>query len=577
MTVQHSIRVDEASILVVDDNRDDLWVLESILTEERYQVQSALNGASALAAVRATRFDIVLLDITMPDMDGYDVGRQLKADPHTHDIPIIFISALDEVRDKVKAFAIGGVDYISKPFQPEEVLARVTTHLAVHHMRQRLAAQNTSLQREVAERQRVEAELHQHREQLEALVAARTADLRTANEQLQREIGERIRAEAALRASNDTLRTLVDCSPLAIIAHDLQGQVTLWNPAAERLFGWGEAEVFQQQIPFFPMAVPPGQVPPCLDSLHSDGAFPLEVRCSRRDGSCIDISISPALLHDTEDQPARIMCIIVDITERKQAEAEREALIQELEARNTELERFTYTVSHDLKSPLVTICGFLGYLEQDAHSGNMERFKQDIQRITDAAARMQHLLDELLELSRVGRSLNPSESVPFEQVVQEAVSLVEGQLRARGVHLEISQDFPSVWGNRTRLVQAVQNLVDNAVKFMGDQPAPRIRIGWREQGTRRMFSVEDNGIGIVPAYHEKVFGLFDKLDPRSDGTGIGLALVRRIIETHGGRIWIESQGHGTGTTVYFTLPASAPSDQVGYPGYGSSSSGTTRR
>lgn len=556
MPFQHPSQM-EASIFVVDDNQDDAWILESILTSEGHQVQSALDGASALAAVQSGHYDIILLDVTMPGMGGYDVCRHLKADPHTCDIPIIFISALDEVRDKVKAFAVGGVDYISKPFQPEEVLARVTTHLTIHSMRQRLAAQNASLHQEVAERRRVEAELHRHREQLEALVAERTADLQATNEQLQREIAERIRTENDLRTSNTTLRTLITCSPLAIIAHNLQGQVTLWNPAAERMFGWDQTEAFEQRIPFFPLLTLPEQVPPCIGSLGDIETSPVEARCPRRDGTFVDISISPALLHDVHGQPEQMMCIIADITGRKQAELEREALIQELEARNTELERFNYTVSHDLKSPLVTICGFLGYLEQDACSGNMDRLRQDVRRITDAAAKMQHMLDELLELSRIGRKLNPSETIPFGCIVHDAVSLVEGQLRKRGVQLKVVQDLPVVWGDRMRLVQAVQNLVDNAIKFMGKQPAPRIRIGCYGQGAQRVFFVEDNGIGIVPAYHEKVFGLFDKLDPQSDGTGIGLALVKRIIETHGGRIWIDSQGNGTGTTVYFTLPAGA--------------------
>jgi signal transduction histidine kinase len=233
----------------------------------------------------------------------------------------------------------------------------------------------------------------------------------------------------------------------------------------------------------------------------------------------------------------------------------RQNLISELEAKNAELERFTYTVSHDLKSPLFTIRGFLGYLEEDAMAGNYERMKSDIQRITDATNKMQQLLNELLELSRVGRITNESETIPFEELTREAVELVQGHIMEHGVSVHIDADMPDVFGDRQRLREVVQNLVDNAAKFMGDQLEPRIEIGQDgEEDGMPIFHVRDNGIGIPTEHHERVFGLFNKLDVRSDGTGIGLALVKRIIEYHGGRIWVES-GMGLGTTFYFTLPA----------------------
>jgi signal transduction histidine kinase len=243
-----------------------------------------------------------------------------------------------------------------------------------------------------------------------------------------------------------------------------------------------------------------------------------------------------------------------DVTERKQAEAEKENLIKELEVKNAELERFTYTVSHDLKSPLITIRGFLGLLEKDALEGNFERVRSDMERVSNATAKMQRLLNELLELSRIGRMMNPSQVVPFEAIAREAVELVGGQINARGVKVEIAADLPTVSGDRARLVEVVQNLVDNAVKFMGDQPQPRIEIGRREENGERVIFVRDNGIGIDPAYHERIFGLFNKLDPQSEGTGVGLALVKRILEVHGGRIWVESEGKSKGAAFCFTLP-----------------------
>ena len=245
-----------------------------------------------------------------------------------------------------------------------------------------------------------------------------------------------------------------------------------------------------------------------------------------------------------------------EITERKEAEMERETLIHELETKNAELERYTYTVSHDLKSPLVTIRGFLGYLEKDALAGNEKKLRDDVRRIEDATRKMQDLLNDLLELSRIGRLMNqPAESL-FVDIAKDAVELLRGQIENRNVAVEISDTQTRVWGDRVRLTEVIQNLVDNAVKFMGDQPQPRIVIGEvADPAGGNIFYVRDNGIGIDRQFHERVFGLFSKLSVETEGTGIGLALVKRIIEVHRGRIWIESEP-GKGATFYFTLPSS---------------------
>jgi len=238
---------------------------------------------------------------------------------------------------------------------------------------------------------------------------------------------------------------------------------------------------------------------------------------------------------------------------------ERANLIKELEGRNAELEQFTYTVSHDLKAPLVTIRGFLGYLREDAGSENMERFDKDLKRIENAASKMQTLLSDLLELSRVGYVINTTEDIPFEQIVHEALELVIGPSDEARVKVDIHKGLPIIHGDHPRLVEVMQNLISNAIKFMGGQPMPHIGIGQREYDNegRPVLFVSDNGIGIEPQYHERIFGLFNRLDPSVNGTGIGLTLVRRIIEVHGGRIWVESEP-GKGATFLFTLPLAKP-------------------
>lgn len=246
-----------------------------------------------------------------------------------------------------------------------------------------------------------------------------------------------------------------------------------------------------------------------------------------------------------------------ELNERKRLEAEREQIIRELETKNAELERFTYTASHDLKSPLITISGFIGLLESDARSGNDKKFKEDLFRINQAAEKMKRLLDELLELSRIGRIVNPPSDTPFAVIVEEALSLTRGRLMAGNIRVTVEEDLPTVSGDRPRLVEVMQNLIDNATKFTGDQSEPRIQIGVRDHDGECVFFVQDNGMGIDPAYQQRVFGLFDKLDPKSEGTGVGLALAKRIVEVHGGRIWAESEGRGRGCRFCFTLPVKA--------------------
>ena len=241
------------------------------------------------------------------------------------------------------------------------------------------------------------------------------------------------------------------------------------------------------------------------------------------------------------------------VAEREQLIAEREHLIAELEAKNAELERFNYTVSHDLKSPLVTIKGFLGLLEQDAASGDTERLEHDFDRISAAADKMYNLLEELLELSRVGLQAGPTEEVSLGEIAAEALEMVDGMVTERRVEVDIAPDLPRVLGDRTRLLEVYQNLLTNAMKYMGDQSAPRIDVGLARNGSGGHLYVRDNGIGIEPRYHDKIFGLFERLDAHEEGSGIGLAVVKRIIETHGGNIWVESAGAGKGSTFCFTL------------------------
>jgi two-component system sensor kinase FixL len=354
--------------------------------------------------------------------------------------------------------------------------------------------------------------------------------------------------EEALRHSEARLRALLNAVPDMIFEISRDGRI----------------------LQFIPSAITPPLIPPeefigrtiaeVLPTISEQTAFAIGRALESGDVNAFEYQ----LFQDGKDRtfearitpigPDTVLGMVRDVSLQKWIEEEREKLIVELEQKNVELERFTYTVSHDLKSPLITIRGFLGFIREDSRKGNFARLDADIQRINAATEKMQALLNDLLELSRVGRLLNEPRDINFHDLVKETLELLHGRIWQTKVTVSVEDNIPPVRGDFDRLLEVMQNLIDNACKFMGDQDSPHIEIGHKgfEKGMP-VFYVQDNGIGIQPQFHENIFGLFNKLDIHSEGTGVGLTLVKRIIEFHGGRIWVESEP-GRGTTFFFTLP-----------------------
>lgn len=355
-------------------------------------------------------------------------------------------------------------------------------------------------------------------------------------------------AENALLQSEARMRALLEAVPDLIVELDRDGRILQYIPSAvvqplvppEEYIGRTVAEVIpsiaDQAIFSIQRALESGQV--------NAFEYPLWQNGEEKFFEARIIAVGS----DT------VLAMIRDVTLTKWVGSEREKLINELETKNAELERFVYTVSHDLKSPLVTIVGFLGYLEEDIEKQKFDLLNRDMMRIYQAARRMQELLQDLLELSRIGRLMNDPEPLSFADLAREAIELTEGRLQERGIKIDIQRNLPTVFGDRKRMLELLQNLVDNAAKYMGAQQQPVIEIG--QDGFRdrqAVLFVRDNGSGIAREYHSQIFGLFNKLDSTTEGTGIGLAIAKRIVEVHGGVIWVESEV-GSGSTFYFTLP-----------------------
>ena len=360
-----------------------------------------------------------------------------------------------------------------------------------------------------------------------------------------------------LRKAEEKYRNIVEDAVYGIFQSTPDGRFLSVNTAMARIYGYESSADMLACIQNISaqIYIDSSEREVFTRALVDEGAISgFEARNYRKDGSLIWVSSSARMVRDNNGEILFYEGTVEDITDRKQAEAEREHLMSELTVKNIELERFVYTVSHDLKSPLVTIVGFLGYLDEDIRKGDVESIRKDLERVYKAAFKMQDLLNDLLELSRIGRLVNKPEEILFDDLVNEAIELTEGRLQELSVQVQIESGLPVVYGDRKRLLEVLQNLVDNAAKYMGNQTAPLIGIGQKgfDHGKPVLY-VRDNGIGIAPEYNERIFGLFNKLDPNIEGTGVGLAIVKRIVEFHGGRIWVESKV-GDGSTFFFTLP-----------------------
>ncbi|MEI6280106.1 MAG: PAS domain S-box protein [Verrucomicrobiae bacterium] len=343
------------------------------------------------------------------------------------------------------------------------------------------------------------------------------------------------------------LSQAVEQSPALIIITNRDGEIEYVNPKFCAVTGFTREEVMGRN----PRILKSGDKEPedyreMWTTLLAGNEWRGEFHNRKKSGEVYWESSSISPIRNAAGEIAHFLAVKEDITERKRTE-------KALQEKIAEMERFTFTVSHDLKSPLVTIKTFLGYLEEDVRAQKMDAADRDLAYIHGAADKMGCLLDEVLDLARIGHKMNSPVNAPLQGIVQEALELVAGQIAGRGVRVEVTQEPVWLTGDRPRLVAIFENLLDNAVKFLGDQPAPRVEIGVETEGCELVLFVRDNGKGIDTRHRAKLFGLFEKLDPHSPGSGMGLAMVRRIVEVHGGKIWVQSDGVGRGATFRFTL------------------------
>ena len=424
-----------ATILIIDDTPTNLGVMVGHLEAQGYRVLIAQDGEEGLQRAELTHPDVILLDVMMPGPSGFEVCRRLKSRSSTREIPVIFMTSLTETRDKLAGFAAGGVDYVTKPLQADEVIARIDTHLKLHAAQTQLEEQNTLLA--------------VYREDLEGQVADRTAALHEINRRLRAEVAERERAEQQVRRLNEELEMRV---------------------------------------------------------------------------------------------------------------AERTA---QLSAANRELQAFAYSVSHDLRAPLRVAAGYATRLMDLCRNRLEDEERHYLERIIGNTERMSALIEALLTYARAGHPAVRAEPVPLEPLVRQITETLAARIAAAGATIEVQSPLAVPLGDATLIGQILTNLLENALTYRRPQVPPQIRLSATLEEGMVLLRVQDNGIGIAPAYHARIFEVFERLHSADEypGNGIGLAIVAKAARLMGGDVAVDSSP-GEGSTFSVRLPV-APAAPVG--------------
>ena len=366
-----------------------------------------------------------------------------------------------------------------------------------------------------------------------------------------RDITENIKAKEALRLSNIYNRSLIEASldPLVTIGHD--GKITDLNTSTELATGYSRDEMIGTD--FANYFTEPEKAEKVYQEVFKDGFvsdYALEIR--HRNGSIKPVLYNASVYNDESGKVIGIFAAARDITERRRAEEKLKLKLEELARSNAELEQFAYVSSHDLQEPLRMISSYLQLLQRRYQGKLDEKADKYIYFAVDGASRMQNLINDLLEFSRVTTKAGEPELIDSEFILNQVLSSLELYIKENKA--TVSHDsLPKVIADNTQLAQVFQNLIANGIKFHSEE-TPKIHISAERKAGEWVFSVQDNGIGIDPNYSEKIFEVFKRLHKKEEypGTGIGLAICKKIIERHGGRIWVESE-FGKGSTFYFTL------------------------
>lgn len=515
-------------ILAVDDEMPNLYLLEAQLEPQGYDVRLAHGGRAGLAVAQEELPDLILLDVLMPQLDGYQILRQLKEARQTRTIPVLLVTSLYDRSDKIRGLVAGADDFLSRPIDPAELLARVRSLLRIKALYDEAQALNQELERRLADR-------------------------------------------AALDLSEARLSMLVDrIQDYAIAMIDADGRIVTWNPAAQRILGYSPEEIVGRGYSqlFSGEDRASGLPARLLQDAAQSGRVEAEGWRVGRDGFRFWADAVLTVLRDPDGALLGYCEVTRDYTARRAAEQERAGILAREQAARAQAEaavqardEFLSIASHELRTPVTAIAASAQLLVRALQRGRPDSagLQQSLEQIHGSSRRLAVLIEDLLDVSRLQNGclpLRPSET-DLSQLVIRAVEDCRARLPStHTIELRIDLSSCSVICDRARIEQVLTNLLDNAIKYSPNGGLISVVVAADDGGY--LLRVQDRGIGLPPDASDTIFQPFGRASNartrQLQGMGLGLYLCRQIVDAHCGRIWAESPGEDNGTTVTLRLP-----------------------
>lgn len=533
------------NILIVDDEPANLLVLESVLADPGYRIVRALSADQALLALMTQEFAVMVLDIQLPDMNGIELAQMIKERKRNAHLPIIFLTAYyDQDQHRLQGYGSGAVDYLHKPVNPAVLRSKVAVFAELDRKTRQLQRTNLALQAEVEERRRAEELLRELNETLEGRVTERTEAFQAADRRLQ----------AMMSSITDGLLLIEDDGRIGYVNE--QG-ARLLNRRADELIGRRSGEVFDGD-----------EFEAGFDSARArNQAVSFEASAPGAPERWLECHCYPS--HDG------LSVYFHDITDRRELQLRREQLLAAEQAARGAAdqaarakEEFVAAISHELRTPLAAILGWVNVLTHPSVQPAM--LQRGIQAIARNAQAQAVLVDDLLEMSRIvaGKQLLNVERVDLNGIIAGAADTARptAQQRQLDIVLHLAPEPAEVFGDARRLTQIVMNLVTNAMKFT---PAGgSVTLSTRLNGPVVELAVSDTGQGIAPEFLPQLFDRFTQADGTGSsvhgGLGLGLSIVKNLVELHGGEVSAHSGGLGRGSTFSVRLPRSGQSYSGGF-------------
>lgn len=603
-------------ILIVEDERIVADDLRSSLERLGYRVSGVVSsGEEAIRKVEELPPDVVLMDIVLKGMGGIKAAGIIRS---RFNIPVVYLSAHADHKTLEQARVTRPFGYIAKPFDEGDVYSAIELAIYKHDLENKLKESEEKYKKifelspeatvildnkgnildvnarlydwlgykpeEVVGKNIIDLPFltKESKSRIKEKFALRIlgkevppyevdfidsrrkklvgrivgAPIKNEEGKIVREIvmisnvTEQKRIEETLRKSEERLIRFMNSATESFILLDHALNIVELNKLALESFGLSRREIIGKNLlELDPILKESGRYEKYMEVIRTGKSFSADDGILHAKFGMINVAIKAFKVGDG------LGIIIVDITSRKQMEKEFIQALEELKRKNKELDDYTYTVSHDLREPLITIQGLSEMLYRKYGDKLDRSMVPYIRRISSASQWLERLVSDLLELSRAGKKAGEFREVKVKSILGLSLKSIESLLRKKHIELKQPPDFPAIYCDKTGMQQVFNNLLDNAIKYMGPQSKPKIEIGWSKNKDQYIFWVKDNGMGIKKEDQEKIFNVFYRGSGASkEGTGIGLSIAKKVIENHGGKIWVKSRP-GRGSTFYFIIPA----------------------